>query len=139
MVKIKHFALTTREPGKTAEFYKEVFGLEEVRRDAKGQVFLSDGDFNIAILNFKTEDDADLGANGLEFGGIHHIGFLVEDIDSFAEKVNKAGGKQLTPTMMPGTGGLFNNGEGRSNAEVKFSGPDGVIIDMSESGWQIAP
>ena len=80
MVKIKHFALTTREPGKTAEFYKEVFGLEEVRRDAKGQVFLSDGDFNIAILNFKTEDDADLGANGLEFGGIHHIGFLVEDL-----------------------------------------------------------
>jgi predicted enzyme related to lactoylglutathione lyase len=63
----------------------------------------------------------------------------VEDIDSFAEKVDKAGGKQLTATMMPGTGGLFGNGKERSNAEVKFSGPDGVIIDMSESGWQTSP
>jgi len=139
MAKIKHIAIRTPDPEATAKFYKEVFGLEEVRRDAKGQVFLSDGDFNMAILNFKTDDDADLGANGLEFGGIHHIGFLVEDIDSFAEKVNKAGGKQLTPTMMPGTGGLFGNGKARSNAEVKFSGPDGVIIDMSESGWQTSP
>jgi hypothetical protein len=41
--------------------------------------------------------------------------------------------------MVPGTGGLFGSGKALSNAEVKFSGPDGVIIDMSESGWQTSP
>ena len=136
MVKIKHAALTTSDPGKTAEFYKQAFGLEEIRRDEKGQVFLSDGDFNLAILHFKTPEDADLGAHGTEFGGIHHIGFYVDNIESQAERLKNAGGEQLTPTVTPGTGGLFNNGRERSNAEVKFSGPDGVIIDMSESGWQ---
>ena len=139
MPKIRHFAITTKDPGKAAEFYKAAFDLEEVRRDAKGQVFLSDGEFNMAILNFKTEEDADVGAVGPNFSGIHHIGFLVDDIEAQAEKLKAAGGEQLTPTVAPGTGGLFGHGKERSNAEVKFSGPDGVIIDMSESGWQTRP
>jgi len=139
MAKIKHLALTTSDPGKAAEFYKKAFDLQEIRRDKDGQVFLTDGEFNIAILNFKTNDDADVGANGPNFSGIHHIGFYVEDIEAQAEKLKQAGGEQLTPTVTPGTGGLFGSGMGHSNAEVKFSGPDGVIIDMSESGWQTSP
>ena len=87
-------------------------------------------------VHFKTPDDADLGAHGTEFGGIHHIGFYVDDIESQAERLKKAGGEQLTPTMTPGTGGLFGAGREYSNAEVKFRGPDCVILDMSESGWQ---
>ncbi len=139
MPKIKHLALTTSDPSKAAEFYKKAFDLQEIRRDEKGQVFLSDGEFNMAILNFKTNDDDDVGAHGPNFSGIHHIGFYVEDIEAQAEKLKQAGGEQLTPTVAPGTGGLFGSGMGHSNAEVKFSGPDGVIIDMSESGWQTSP
>ena len=139
MPKIKHLALTTSDPSKAAEFYKKAFDLQEIRRDEKGQVFLSDGEFNMAILNFKTNDDDDVGAHGPNFSGIHHIGFYVEDVEAQAEKLKQAGGEQLTPTVTPGTGGLFGSGMGHSNAEVKFSGPDGVIIDMSESGWQTSP
>ncbi len=139
MAKLRHLALTTSDPGKVAAFYKEAFDLEEVRRDDKGQVFLSDGEINVAILRFKTDEDADVGAVGPNFSGIHHIGFYVEDLEAQAEKLKSAGGQQLTPTVTPGTGGLFGNGRERSNAEVKFSGPDGVIIDMSESGWQTRP
>ena len=139
MVKIKHLALTTSDPSKAAEFYKKAFDLQEIRRDDKGQVFLSDGEFNMAILNFKTDEDADVGAHGPNFGGIHHIGFYVEDVEAQAEKLKQAGGEQLTPTVTPGTGGLFGSGREYSNAEVKFRGPDGVIIDMSESGWQTSP
>ena len=139
MAKIKHLALTTSDPSKAAEFYKKAFDLQEIRRDEKGQVFLSDGEFNMAILNFKTNDDDDVGAHGPTFSGIHHIGFYVEDIEAQAEKLKQAGGEQLTPTVTPGTGGLFGSGMGQSNAEVKFRGPDGVIIDMSESGWQTSP
>ena len=53
MAKIKHIALTTENPGKTAAFYKEAFGLTEVRRSPNGAVFLTDGHINLAILNWK--------------------------------------------------------------------------------------
>ena len=136
MAKLRHIALTSSDPGKAAEFFKQAFDMEEVRRDPNGQVFLSDGYFNMAILNYKTNDDADVGAHGPNFNGIHHIGFFVENLEEQAEKLGKAGGDRLTPSAAPGTGGLFGHGDmGPSNAEVKFGGPDGVIIDMSESGW----
>ena len=32
MARIKHIALHTEDPVKTAEFYKEVFGLQELHR-----------------------------------------------------------------------------------------------------------
>ena len=110
--------------------------MVEIRRDEKGQVFLTDGDFNIAILNFKTPEDEDPGPNGGYYSGIHHIGFQVDDLDEAAERLDKAGGNRLTRSVTPGTGGLFGYGPGASNAEVKFTGPDGVVIDMSASGWE---
>ena len=138
MAKIRHIALTTKDPVKVADFYKEVFGMEEVRR-SPGGVFLSDGYLNMAILHFKTEKDADVGPNGPNFSGIHHIGFLAEGLDKYADKLEKAGGKRLSDTVKPHTGGLFGHPTEFSFAEVKFSGPDGVILDMSESGWQVTP
>jgi catechol 2,3-dioxygenase-like lactoylglutathione lyase family enzyme len=51
MAKIKHTALTTQEPTKVAAFYKEVFGMQEIRRSPNGSVFLTDGSINLAILN----------------------------------------------------------------------------------------
>ena len=142
MGKLRHIALTTSDPGKAAEFYKVAFDMEEVRRDTKGQVFLSDGFINMAILHFKTEDDPDMGAHGPNFNGIHHFGFLVDDIEGYAEKLEKVGGERLTRIADPGMGGLFDNraetGMGPSNAEVKFRSPDGVILDISESGWQVS-
>ena len=65
MPRIKHIALTTKEPGKVAAFYKEAFGLQEIRRAPNGAVFLTDGYINLAILNWKTEKSADVGATGL--------------------------------------------------------------------------
>ena len=137
MAKLRHIALTTSDPGKAAEFYKEAFDMEEVRRDAKGQVFLSDGFINLAVLHFKTEDDPDMGAHGPNFNGIHHFGFLVDDVEGYAEKLEEVGGERLTLVADPGMGGLFNNrvgdNPGPSNAEVKFRSPDGVIFDISWS------
>ena len=55
MAKIRHIALTTANPSKVAEFYKEAFDMEEVRRSDNGAVFLSDVYINLAIQNYKTE------------------------------------------------------------------------------------
>ena len=54
MAKIRHIALTTKNPSAVAEFYKEAFDMQEIRRSDNGAVFLSDGYINLAILNWKT-------------------------------------------------------------------------------------
>jgi len=71
MARIKHIALTTKEPAKVAEFYKSAFGLKELRRSPNGAVFLTDGHINVAILNYKTDASPDVGAHGPNFDGIH--------------------------------------------------------------------
>src|SRR5262249_27531775 len=78
MARIKHIALTTKDPAKAAEFYKAAFGLKELRRSPNGSVFLTDGYIHVAVLRYKTEKDADVGAHGPNFDGIHHFGFEVE-------------------------------------------------------------
>ena len=80
MARIRHIALTTKEPAKVAEFYKAAFGLKELRRSPNGAVFLTDGHINMAILNYKTEKSPDVGAHGPNFDGIHHFGFEVDDL-----------------------------------------------------------
>ena len=86
MAKIKHIAISTQDVEKTARFYIDVFGLTEVGKvDSPGAsgYYLSDGDINLAILNFK--NDVVAGAErGKDYSGIHHIGFQVESLDDVA-------------------------------------------------------
>jgi lactoylglutathione lyase len=134
MPRIKHIAMTTKDPARVASFYKEAFGMKEIRRSSRGAVFLTDGYINLAILNYKTEKDADVGAHGANFDGIHHIGFEVEDLDQASDRIEKANGVQLTQKddldMQMDMGG-------HRNFEMKWSGPDGVVIDISHTGWDI--
>ena len=132
MAKIRHIALTTKNPAQAAEFYKQAFDLKEIRRSENGAVFLSDGYINLAILNWKTEKDADVGPNGPNYNGIHHIGFQVDDLDEACQKMEQARGKQLTSregldTSMGPTG--------PRNFEMKWAGPDDVVLDISHTGW----
>ena len=122
--KLRHIAISTKDPEKTAAFYKDVFGFEEVGRTdtplAKG-IYLSDGDLNMAVLTFRTDQ---LG-RGLDYVGIHHFGIHVADPEDTYAKLAAAGAPQKTerPT------------ESTSFFEVKFLGPDGVVIDVAERGW----
>jgi len=131
MARIKHIALTTGNPDKVAAFYKDALGLQEIRRSPSGAVFLTDGYINLAILNWKTEKDEDVGANGPNYNGIHHFGFEVENLDEACEKLEAAQAHRLTrkdgvaTAMVPG----------RRNVEVKWAGPDDVVIDISQTGW----
>ena len=133
MPRIKHIALTTKDPGKTAAFYKEAFGMQEIRRAPNGAVFLTDGYINLAGLNWKTEKSADVGAHGANFSGIHHFGFEVEDIDDAAAQLEHARGERLEEK--PGLDQEMAAG-GHRNFEMKWAGPDGVVIDISHTGWE---
>jgi catechol 2,3-dioxygenase-like lactoylglutathione lyase family enzyme len=132
MAKIKHIALTTQDPDKVASFYKEAFGLEEIRRSPNGAVFLTDGYINLAILNWKTEKDADVGANGPNYSGIHHLGFQVDELEEACTKLNKVKAKQLT--QKDGLDTAMGS-RGPRNFEMKWAGPDDVVIDISHTGW----
>ena len=131
MTLIKPIALTTENLGEVAEFYKNAFDMEEIRRSDNGAVFLSDGYIKLAILNWKTEKDADVGPNGPNYNGIHHIGFQVEDLDQACEKLNDVNGEQLNSRDGLNTA----MGTGPANFEMKWAGPNGVVIDISHTGW----
>src|SRR5580658_8727560 len=96
MARIRHIALTTKDPAKTALFYKDAFGLKEVRRSPNGSVFLTDGHINLAVLNLKDNRSADVGAHGENFEGIHHFGFEVENLDEAVHQLTKVEATQLT-------------------------------------------
>ena len=132
MARIKHIALTTKEPAKAAEFYKAAFGLKELRRN-NGNVFLTDGYIHVAVLKTKGEEAPDLGAHGPHFTGIHHFGFEVDDLDEAGRKLEAAHGHRLTAKDV--SDATLRDGV-HTNFEQKWSGPDGVVIDVSHTGWE---
>ncbi len=135
MPKIKHIAISTQDVDKTAKFYIEVFGMKEIAKvDGPGATgyYLSDGDLNLAILNFKNDQVAGV-ERGKGYNGIHHIGFQVESLEAIAEKLAEAGSQRREDINE-----ALGVGQGRrhgGNVEVKYAGPDGVILDVSETGW----
>ena len=70
-----------------AAFYKEAFDMQEVIRNDR-QVLLSDGYINLTITEWKTEQDVDVGPDGPNDSGIHHIGFQVDDLDATSQKMH---------------------------------------------------
>jgi glyoxylase I family protein len=134
MPKIKHIAISTQDVDKTARFYIDVFGLKEIGKvdspNASGY-YLSDGDINMAILNFKNDQAA--GERGKEYSGIHHIGFQVESLEQMTERLAGVGSEPMHEVNKAlGVGAGHHRA---SNVEVKYTGPDGVMVDVSETGW----
>ena len=132
MAKLRHIALATNDPEKTAEFYRTVFGFREVGRvghpdrPAEGLawgIYLSDGTLNLAVLKFRNVDQ--LG-KGLDYVGIHHFGVLVDDLQATRDRLDSAGAPCILEQDPGGAGNFF---------ETKFQGPDGVVFDVSEHAW----
>jgi catechol 2,3-dioxygenase-like lactoylglutathione lyase family enzyme len=65
MARIKHIAIRTTDPEKTAAFYQEVFGLKKVGLGLNG-IFLSDGYINLAILKYCPERERGGGRIGID-------------------------------------------------------------------------
>jgi catechol 2,3-dioxygenase-like lactoylglutathione lyase family enzyme len=135
MAKIKHIAIATQDPEKTAQFYKDVFGLREIAKiNSPGATgfHLTDGDINFAVLKFQNDQTAGV-PQGKAYSGLHHIGFEVDSIEAVDKKLADAGAPirdDINQAL-----GLGRNLASHVNAEVKYSAPDGVIIDISETGW----
>src|SRR5438093_11695775 len=99
MARIKHIAIRTPDPEKTAAFYKEVFGLTEVGQARTGY-YLSDGHINLAILKAREQGTEESPRDASGYAGVHHFGFMVDDVDETRRKLEAAGAR-----AMPGPGG----------------------------------
>ena len=126
MAQIKHIAIRTQDVEKTAAFYKEAFGLEQVGVGQSG-IYLTDGRLNIAILSFRGVVEGETMKPGVD-----HIGFQVDDVDAAVERIKKLGGKSLNDRheVTPA-----DPSKPQSYFEVKCVGPDEQIIDVSNAGW----
>jgi catechol 2,3-dioxygenase-like lactoylglutathione lyase family enzyme len=126
MAKLRHIALHTPDPEKTAEFYKRVFDMVEVGRtdspSAEG-IFLSDGTINLSVVRYKTEEVADRGDGLGSAFGLHHFGFWVENEDDTRRKLKEAGAAYRFTV------------DREDFFEEKYKGPDAVMIDITGRGW----
>ena len=124
MARIKHIALATKDPAKTAAFYKETLGLTELNRrpadSGADGVWLSDGYIFFAILKLNSDEEADMGEGGKDFVGVHHIGFYVNDLEETSQALERA---KALPRETVG------------KVVKKYKGPDGVTIDINARGW----
>jgi catechol 2,3-dioxygenase-like lactoylglutathione lyase family enzyme len=127
MAKLRHIAITVPDPEKAAAFYIEALGLRRVGttnwEGAQG-VYLSDGVMNIALLKYKKEEYA--GKLGRQHVGVHHFGFIVEDVTATRKAIDAAGGTHWMGE--PAEGGGFY--------EVKYHDPDGIAFDITANGWK---
>ena len=134
MPQIKHIAIATQDAEKTAKFYTEVFGLREIAKldseNAKGY-FLSDGNINMAILDF--QNDAVAGERGKDWSGIHHIGFEVESLEEIEQRLLQANSMPMDEVNQALQAGMA--GPRHANVETKYEGPNGEMIDVSQTGW----
>lgn len=126
MAQIKHIAIRTREVEKTASFYKEAFGLEQVGAGKNG-IYLTDGRLNLAILSLRPAMEGETMKLGID-----HFGFEVDDVDTAVARVKSAGGKALDERNVVDHS---DSSKSQSYFEVKCVGPDGQIIDVSNAGW----
>jgi len=124
--KLRHIALSVPDPQKAAAFYETALGMTRVgENDHPGAtaVYLSDGVMNVALLRYKTEQAA--GGDPDAFG-IHHFGFVVDDVDAAGAEIEAAGGNWLMGEAN-GSGAFY---------EIKYRDPDGQIFDINEGGWK---
>ena len=129
MNRIQHLAIASQDPEGQADFYKRVFGWEEVRRidnpRARG-VVLSDGAINISVLYFKQDQ---IG-RGMDFTGPHHFGVYVDDLGGCADRCLAEGG--VAYDELPEGPNEVNYRPKRSD---KFKGPEGVLFDINDKPW----
>ena len=120
MAKLRHIAITVEDVEKTAAFYEQAIELKRVRIFPHS-VLLSDGVMSLAIL------DVNRNANAPNSQvGIHHMGFLIDDMAKASQRVEENGGKFF---------GSIVQSEAASGGvnERKFYDPNGIKLDIANA------
>lgn len=123
MPKLRHIAITVPDLEQAAQFYEKTFGM--TRADEREiAILMTDGVVSLALLKFKTDEQAG-DERGKDFHGLHHIGFIDNDLDGMTKVIEANGGSYHMR--------LPNTPEGAT--EVKFRDPNGVVFDIVDTGY----
>lgn len=125
--KITHIALKVEDADKASAFYQDVFGfvLTDTRRDGDHvSAHLTDGEFDLAMVSFDSEEDSVMAKIAGTGPCIHHFGIDVDDVDAIVSKIKEHGGEILTDPTNPG------------GKTIKFRVPGGGgITEIAPMDW----
>jgi catechol 2,3-dioxygenase-like lactoylglutathione lyase family enzyme len=138
MAELRHIAFISKQPKVLSDFYQNYFGFEECKVFPSGSRMVIDPRFNLAFLQSRgAEAGAVVGthrADGAEIqseAGIHHYGFLVDDLNHAVAKLPASLSRGASPQVSAGVGGP----EGARPAEMRFIDPWGNNVDLSSRGF----
>ena len=123
--KLRHIAISVRDPEAAAKFFESAFGMTRAGNAQRG-VYMTDGIFNVALLNFGEEKIAGF-ENQPGVQGLIHFGMWVDSVEESDKAIKAAGGKYVTGRKETGPNVYY---------EVKYATPEGFIFDVTESGWK---
>jgi catechol 2,3-dioxygenase-like lactoylglutathione lyase family enzyme len=143
MIKLRHIAIAVANKDEAAKFYEEAFGMKRVR-ESLSATLLSDGVISLAILDNRTSHEA-LGHNGL-----HHVGFIADDVEETAAKAEKSGAvyadKAENVAKRFANRGQMEDGqvkeEARQQDQRKYVDPNGIKFDIvndlhARNSWRL--
>ena len=138
MGKLRDIAFISKEPKKLSDFYQKHFGFEECKVFPSGSRMVIDPLFNLAFLQSRGDQAGPVAgthrADGAELErqpGIHHYGFLVDDLNEAVAKLPASLNRGASPQVSAGVGGP----EGARPAEMRFVDPWGNNVDLSARGF----
>lgn len=115
MAKLRHIALIVEDPEASARFFAAVFSMTRTGEAPFG-CHMSDGVMTVALLKKETPE---------EHIGIDHFGLWVDDLESASRQAVDAGAVSMG-SHTPGDKAFY---------EAKFLSPDGIVFDLSQTGW----
>jgi predicted enzyme related to lactoylglutathione lyase len=131
--RIARFAIRTLMAEPLSRFYEDVFGLARVDGAVAGTFELSDGRVSLSLIPW---DIRDFEGGGIVRPGPDHLGFRVESLDAFKERLATVGDNNPHLRALPLGGregaarlALFARS---ARGAYQFADPDGVLIDVSE-------
>ncbi len=122
--RMRHIAISVPDPEAAVQFFEKAFGMKRVGPAGLGW-YVSDGTINVALLKFPK--DVPGFPAGEPYYGLIHFGMWVDDIDEAGKRVIEAGGTYFM-------GRADNNPN--TFYEVKYRDPNGVVFDLTHSGWK---
>ena len=126
--RLRHLAISVPDVAKAQAFFEQAFGMTKAGDAGRG-VYMTDGVMNVALLHFGEDSLVGMTAEGdgsEPFYGLYHFGMWVDDLEEASEQVERAGAEHLRGRRPD---------EPNRYYEVKYRSPDGLVFDLTTSGW----
>ena len=127
MNRIVHLALKVEDLERTTEFYRKVFGFQEMNtakvRDHTSR-HLSDGMLDVALIKYDAGTESAESKAAGEGPCIHHFAVEVDNVDAATKQVQSYGCEIISdPGVIP----------------VKFRAPGGTVCELVPKGRYQTP